>query len=185
MERGTGDRNMLDRFCTEFCRIVEKHCNYIIVSGFLAISSGRVRSTEDIDMIIPRLSKRDFGRLHDDLNKGGFICMQSGDASVIYEYLADKTNVRYTYMDKPVPEMELKFAKDALDDYQLSTRKKIALTGLDVYFSSIEMNIAFKEEYLKSDKDMEDARHLRLVFSDEINEEEIRRIKSMIRELRL
>jgi hypothetical protein len=111
--------------------------------------------------------------------------MQSGDASVIYEYLADKTNVRYTYMDKPVPEMELKFAKDALDDYQLSTRKKIALTGLDVYFSSIEMNIAFKEEYLKSDKDMEDARHLRLVFSDEINEEEIRRIKSMIRELRL
>jgi hypothetical protein len=51
MERGTGDRNMLDRFCTEFCRIVEKHCNYIIVSGFLAISSGRVRRISDDSMM--------------------------------------------------------------------------------------------------------------------------------------
>ena len=66
--------------------------------------------------------------------------------------------------------MEIKFAKDMLDNIQLQTKEKIPLTGLDVWFSSIAMNIAFKEEYLKSDKDMEDARHLRMVYSDKINE---------------
>jgi hypothetical protein len=185
MDRSVRDRNLLDTFCEEFCRVVEKHCKYIVVSGFVAISTGRTRGTEDIDMIIPKLSLMVFKSLHNDLSAAGFTCMQSAESAVIFEYLADKTNVRYTYKDKPVPEMELKFAKDELDDYQLSTRKKIPLTGLDVYFSSIEMNVAFKEEYLKSDKDMEDARHLRLIFGDEINEDEIRRIKAMIRRLRL
>ena len=52
MEREIRDRNILDTFCTEFCDIVEKHCKYIIVSGFVAIASGRTRGTEDIDMII-------------------------------------------------------------------------------------------------------------------------------------
>ncbi len=53
------------------------------------------------------------------------------------------------------------------------------------WFSSIAMNIAFKEEYLKSDKDMEDARHLRVVYSDKINEKEINEIKKLIKKIRL
>jgi hypothetical protein len=47
------------------------------------------------------------------------------------------------------------------------------------------MNIAFKEEYLKSDKDLEDARHLRIVYEEEIDENEIKKIKEKIRKLRL
>lgn len=46
------------------------------------------------------------------------------------------------------------------------------------------MNIAFKEEYLKSPKDLEDARHLRIVYDNLIDEEEINNIKKMIKELR-
>jgi hypothetical protein len=81
--------------------------------------------------------------------------------------------------------MEIKFAKDVLDDYQLKTRIKLELTGLDVWFSSINMNVAFKEYYLKSDKDIEDARHLRLVYPELINENEIKKIKKLIKEYRL
>ncbi len=186
MHRGTADRNILDEFCIAFCAIVEKHTPYIIVSGFVAISSGRARATEDIDMILPRMTEAQFVALHNDLKKQEFICMQGDDAVMLYrEYLRDSTSIRYTWKDQPIPEMDIKLAKDAVDDYQLQTRQKIHLTGLSVWFSSINMNIAFKEEYLKSDKDMEDAKHLRIVFADEVNEEEIKKIKQMIRRYRL
>jgi hypothetical protein len=81
--------------------------------------------------------------------------------------------------------MEVKFAKDEWDEFQIEHRKKIPLTGLDVWFSSVNMNIAFKEEYLKSQKDLEDAKHLRLVYKEKIDEEEITKIKEMIRRIKL
>ena len=81
--------------------------------------------------------------------------------------------------------MELKFAVDQLDEYQLKTKTKIPQTGLDLFFSSINMNIAFKEEYLKSQKDLEDAKHLRNVYSDSVDEEEIKKIKKKIKEIKL
>ena len=185
MERAIKDRNILDKFCIEFCSIVEKYARYIVVSGFLVIASGRTRGTEDIDMIIEKLPKEKFIKLHNDLIKHKFICIQSDEPEEIYEYLINKDSVRYTYRDKPLPEMELKFAKDELDNYQLNARIKISLTGLDIWFSSINMNIAFKEEYLKSEKDLEDAKHLRIVYEKDINEYEINNIKRLIRKLRL
>lgn len=185
MERSIKDKSILDQFCLAFCRIVEKYTHYIIVSGYLAIASGRVRGTEDIDMIIPRLAKNIFFDLHKELSKNNFVCIQSDDPEAIYEYLTENLSVRYTYRDTPIPEMEIKFAKDILDNYQLQTRMKLPLTGLDIWFSNVNVNIAFKEEYLKSDKDIEDARHLRLVYKNKINEDEISNIKRLIKQLRL
>ena len=177
-------KSILDKFCIDFCKIVEKHTNYIIVSGFVAISSGRARATEDIDMILPRIGLDKFEELHKDLAKK-FICIQSDDFKEIYnDYLKENLSVRYTHKNKSLPEMKIKLAKDELDDYQLSTKTKVKLTGLGVWFSTIEMNIAFKEEYLKSPKDLEDARHLRIVYSEDINENEINKIKKMIKKLR-
>ena len=111
--RGTGERNILDEFCVGFCKVAERHAPYIVVSGFVAISSGRARATEDIDMIIRRLALPAFTALHDDLKKEGFVCMQSDDANEVFSYLDAGDSVRYTLEDKPLPEMELKFAKDA------------------------------------------------------------------------
>ncbi len=176
-------KNILDKFCIDFCKVVEKHCKYIIVSGFVAISSGRIRGTEDIDMIIEKLGLEKFKQLHKDLIKNNFVCMQSDSVEEIYDYLKDNLSVRYTYKNKPLPEMEVKFAKDYLDEYQLKNRVKLKITNLDVWFSSIEMNIAFKEELLKSPKDMEDAKHLRRMFT--VNEKEIDNIKQLIKKLRL
>ncbi|MBI2582137.1 hypothetical protein HYV87_03365 [Candidatus Woesearchaeota archaeon] len=185
MERQVKDRNILDRFCEEFCAIVEKHCKYIVVSGFLAIASGRTRGTEDIDMIIERLDFDRFKLLFQDLIKKGFVCMQSSSAEEVYDYLKDNTSVRFTWKDKELPEMEVKFAKDVLDEYQLKNRVKLELTGLDVWFSNVNINIAFKEELLKSPKDLEDARHLRIVYAEQVNEEEIQSIKLLIKRFRL
>jgi len=185
MERGVGDRNILDEFAEEFCRIVERHIKYIVVSGFVAISHGRRRSTEDIDMIIEKVSKEKFTKLHNELIKAGFECLQSTKIDDIYEYLENKDSIRYVRKGTFLPpEMEIKFTKDEIDELQLRTRKKLSFTGLNIWFSSIEMNVAFKEEYLKSDKDLEDAKHLRIVYRDNINNEEIEKIKVMIKRLR-
>jgi hypothetical protein len=183
--REISDKSVLDRFAIDFAGIVEKHCKYIIVSGFVAISSGRTRGTEDIDMIIPKLKADEFLRLHKNLLKGGFVCLQSDDEKVIYSYLSDLTSVRYSRKDSPLPEMELKFAKDPLDDYQLGTRTKLKLTGLNLWFSNVNVNIAFKEKLLKSPKDLEDSRHLRIVYSELIDEKEIKKVEDMIERYRL
>lgn len=186
MDRETGDRNILDKFAEDFCRVVDKYAKYIVVSGFVAIAHGRSRGTVDIDMIIERISLDKFKKMHENLVREGFECLQSSIIEDIYDYLINGDSVRYIRQGEYLPpEMDMKFAKDELDLLQLANRKKFPFTGLGIWFSDIETNIAFKEELLKSDKDMEDSRHLRIIYMDEINEEYIKEIKKMIKRLRL
>ncbi len=187
MERKIDDRTILDKFVEEFCSIVEKHVKYIICSGFVAIAHGRTRGTEDIDMIIEKLTEERFIKLHKDLEDAGFECIQSDDPSKIFkDYLSYGTSVRYVWKSEGhfPPEMEIKFAKDVLDEEQIAHRTKFPLTGLDIYFSSIEGNIAFKEELLTAEKDIEDAKHLRIIYSEDISEDKINLIKDKIRRFR-
>lgn len=178
--------NKLVDLCLRFCRIIDKYTKYIVASGFFAIVSGRSRATEDIDIIIEQINLEQFLEMHNDLVKNQFSCLQSDNSSEIYgSYLKAFLPVRYMHSNKIIPNIELKFTKDELDSYQISTRKKIAFTELDVYFSSIEANIAFKEELLKSPKDLGDARFLRVVYQKELNEREIENLKKMIRQYRL
>jgi len=180
MEREIKDVLILKKFCTDFCSVVDRYAGYIVVSGFVVIASGRARGTVDIDMIIERISKEKFVQMHNDLIAHGFVCMQSDDTERLYnDYLSQNSALRYTFDDLPLPEMEMKFAKDELDTFQLVHRQKIPLTGIDVWFSSIEMNIAFKEEYLKSEKDIEDATYLRKIYP--VNERVVAEYKKMIK----
>jgi len=185
MDRRIADRNILDVFCEEFCAIIDRYCKYIVVSGFVAIASGRTRGTEDIDIIIEKVDIGTFRDLFQELHKKGFECMQSDKAEEAYDYLKDNTSIRFTKPNQPLPEMEVKFAKDVLDQYQLEQRVKLEITGLKVWFSDINSNIAFKEELLKSPKDMEDAHHLRVVYQELIDEGKIKVIKDLIRRYRL
>lgn len=185
MEREISDRNILDKFCEDFCAIVEKHCKYIVVSGFQAIASGRTRGTEDIDLIMEKIDERRWKDLFQDLGKNNFVCMQTSSAAEAYEYLRDNTSIRFTRHGALLPEMEVKFAKDLLDNLQIKSRVKLPLTGLNVWFGEVNINIAFKEELLKSTKDLEDARHLRIVYEELINEEEIKNFKTLIKKYRL
>ena len=180
------DCNYLANFCQNFCKILERYTSYVVVSGFFVISSGRSRGTEDIDIIIEPIEIDIYLKLHEELKKNQFQCLQSSDPIDIYnKYLKEKIPVRFIQNDNLIPNIELKFAKDELDEYQLKTRKIIDLTEINVFFSSIEANIAFKEELLKTPKDLDDARHLRIVYSGEINEQEIEKLKKMIKKYRL
>ena len=173
--------NILSRFTTDFCSIVEKHCPYVVVSGFLAISSGRSRGTEDIDIILPKLTLQQFESLHKDL-LDKFSLFHLSDISVkeIYSYLLD-ANLRYVYKGQMIPNMEVKFAKNKIDEDNLINRKKIPLTGIDIFFAPIECAIAYKE-YLGSEKDMEDARHLQKVYEEELDNTELERYRKLIKD---
>jgi hypothetical protein len=69
---------------------------YMIVAGFLAIATGRTRGTEDIDMVIGRMAKPAFVKIHDDLVNHGFVCMQSDFPETIYEDYLTKNRVYVT-----------------------------------------------------------------------------------------
>ena len=183
-QRAIGDRTILDDFVESFCKVIDKYIKYMICSGFVAISHGRTRGTEDIDMIIEKIPKSKFIEMHKALIKNNFVCIQSDNPEEIYdEYLKNGDSVRYVWNEEgyPPPEMEVKFPKDELDEEQLEKRTKLPLTKLNVYFNPIEYNIAFKEEWLRSDKDIEDAKHLRIVCKEFINETEINKIKEKIK----
>ena len=187
-KRQIDNKTILDKFAEKFCSIVNKHAKYIICSGFVAIAHGRARGTEDIDMIMEKIPLEKFVELHKDLVKEGFVCMQSDSPQTIYDsYLKGGESVRYVEDNKGLfpPEMEVKLTKDHLDEQQLNERIKMPLTGLNVYFSPVEWNIAFKEELLKSDKDIEDAKHLRIIYSSEIDKQKIDEIKKQIRKIKL
>jgi len=186
-DRQVADKSILNSFVKDFILVLDKQkIRYILVSGFVAISHGRSRGTEDIDLIIEKISEKRFDELNSALIKAGFECLQGKNALNLFnDYLTDNSSIRYVREGAFVPEMELKFAKDPLDENQLKNRVKLPLTGLPFWFSSIETNIAFKEELLKSEKDMEDARHLRLIYSEKLDENEINKLKRLIRTHRL
>ena len=187
MVRAISDKNLLNKFVSDFLKIVDKNkIRYAIVSGFVVISHGRARGTEDIDIIIEKISLESFNKFHQDLIASGFECLQGQSPEMLFnDYLGEFISIRYVIKGDFVPEMELKMSKDALDEKQLMERTKLSLTRLPFYFSTIETNIAFKEELLKSEKDIEDARHLRIIYSKELNEPKIDEIKALIRKFRL
>jgi hypothetical protein len=175
------DRNILDKFVIDFTKVLEKYSKYAIVSGFLAISNGRVRGTEDIDLIVEEMSKDTFEKFFKDIYKHKFVCIQGDDSKLIWDlYLKSKDTIRFVRKGTEMPDMEFKFPKSEADRVALIKRKKLPLTGLPVYFGSVESTIAFKEHLLKSPKDLDDSKHLRLIYSKEINEKEIARINKLI-----
>ena len=50
----------LDLFVKDFLSILKKYSDYLIVSGFVSISTGRTRGTEDVDILFPIIQKEKF-----------------------------------------------------------------------------------------------------------------------------
>ncbi len=63
-DRSVSDKTILEHFTEDFCRILERHCKYIIVSGFVAIAHGRSRGTEDIGVIVESITQKEFTTAH-------------------------------------------------------------------------------------------------------------------------
>ncbi len=173
--------NELDKFVLKFVKILEKYTKYVIVSGYVAILFGRARSTEDIDIIALPLSEEKFYEFWNELEKQGFWCLNATSAEEAFSLLKEGIAIRVAERGQIIPNIELKFSKNSVDETTISERIKVVLSkSEEVYVSPIEMQIAYKELILASEKDLEDALHLREVFRDTVSEEEIERWKRVL-----
>lgn len=163
------EENGLDRFVLDYVCVLDKEeVKYVIVSGYVAILFGRSRSSEDVDMLMEKISKGKFLRLWVALSDK-FECLNTGDAAEAYDdYLLCETALRFCYPGKFIPNMEVKFPKKPLDAWTLENRKTVLLNKKPLHISPIEVQIPFKL-FLGSEKDIEDAGHLYELFKQRLD----------------
>ena len=154
----------LDKLVIKFVKTMG-NVDYAIVSGYIAIFFGRIRGTEDIDILLNRLNAKQVEELHERLLKGNFYPVNNiEDAKDAYELLSDGSSLRYAEKGTWAPNFELKFVKKPLDRMTMENKIKIRFdTKYSMYISPIELQIAFKL-WLGSDKDYEDARYIYNIF---------------------
>ena len=177
------DLTELDIFVKEFLDIIKKYSDYLVVSGFVSISTGRTRGTEDVDIIFPVIEKYKFKEFFDDLIKNGFWCYQSDDSENAYSYIKNLTSIRFAKLDKMFPNIELvpfnETKKAKLFEY--SHPQKIKISDFEFKIPPIEFEILYKEIVLAGKKDKEDAKHLSVFFKDIIKNERFNEYEPVIR----
>lgn len=164
--------NELDKLVIDFVRILDRNkIKYALVSGYVSILFGRSRSSEDIDIIVKRITKRKFSALWEDLLKKNFECLVPDDFEGAYDkYLMNQTSIRFSRKDQPIPNIEFMFPKaQDLDNWVLKNGKEVRLNRYALKISPIELQIAYKL-FLGSSKDIEDARHLYQLFKENLNQ---------------
>ncbi len=164
----TIDKNIteLDKFTLELIEIIESYTDYVIIGGYISIFFGRSRSTEDIDAFIREIPYEDFRRLYDELTRKGYELTISNPKSLYEDYLKEKLSIRIWKKDFPLLNLEIKFAITPMQKLALTQRMAVNFKGKKLYFGQIESQIAYKRYILKSNKDLEDARHLEVVFKN-------------------
>jgi len=172
----------LDRFALSFITILKKHTPYVIVSGYVSILLGRARASEDVDIIIPKIEFSNFKSFYYNLKEKGFYCLNAEKDTDIYSNLQEGIPIRFAKKDKIIPNIELKLAKNKFDDLALEKTISVKLSAGELITSRLELQIAFKEAVLKSPKDKEDARHLRMVAEEYIDDKLIQHYKEQLNE---
>lgn len=175
--------NDLDHFVKDFLAVLKKETKYLIVSGYISISTGRVRGTEDVDVLIPKPSLEEFKELFKKLNDAGFWCYQTDNLEDAYEYIKDLSSIRFARKNEMYPNMEVipVTPKKTAQWYELNNPQKYKIKSLEFNGSPVEFEIAYKEERLGSQKDLEDAKHLRTMFKKILKEETIKHYKGMMK----
>ena len=174
--------NELDKFVLRFVRLLEKHTDYVIVSGYISILLGRTRATEDIDIFVEELNQGKFIELYNNLKKNGYWCLNGENADEIYSYLKDGFAVRFALKNQTIPNFEVKFAKDISKKSALKDTIAVKTKLGNLRISSLERQIAYKKYYLKSDKDLEDAAYIEKFFKENIDFDKIEQYKRHIKD---
>lgn len=159
----------LDGFVKEFLSILEKSgIGYVLVSGYVAILFGRSRNSEDVDILVERVGFERFERFWKRAC-GSMECINAENPKRGFEdYLSGGLALRFSRKAKPIPNMEIKFAKTELDEWTLSNAANASLNGYGLRISPLELQIPYKL-YLGSFKDIEDAKYLWLVTKNHLD----------------
>lgn len=163
----------LDEIVLEFTEILdEEHIEYAIVSGYVAILTGRSRATEDIDIVTERLSEERTTALADRLQEAGY-WGATMPLEELFDTLDDNLRQRIAEEGTMIPNVELWFAKNDFERTVLEDPLVARIGGREILISPIELQIAYKL-FLTAEKDFEDALHLYQVFEEQLDDDRLR-----------
>ncbi len=170
----------LDKLVIKFIEVMG-NVDYVIVSGYIAIFFGRIRGTEDIDILLNKMDIKRVEELHVRLLKSGFEPVNNVEnAKDAYDLLSEGSSLRYSEKGTWAPNFELKFVKKPLDRHTMDNKIKVTFNDkYSMYISPIELQVAFKL-WLGSDKDYEDARYIYNIFKAYID---VKKLNGSISEL--
>lgn len=162
--------NELDHLVIDFTKILSANkTDYVLVSGYISILFGRSRSSEDIDLVVKKISRKQFSILWQALSEKGFECITTDNPKNAYDrYLMKRSAIRFAKEGTFIPNMEFKFPKTALDRWVVRHAKKAVLNGNAIKISPIELQVSFKL-FLGSEKDIEDAKYLYKLFKETLD----------------
>lgn len=165
--------SVVDRFTIGFVKLLEKAgINYVIVSGYAALLFGRERITEDIDVIFKRRDMGKIKKLYGAASKEYWLLNARTLASAL-ALLKENSAIRIAKKDSISPNIELKPAKNELDEYSLSNATVVEINRRHrIRISPLELQIPYKL-YLGSKKDIEDARFLYDLFGEKIDKNKL------------
>ena len=161
----------VDKFVLDFVDILKNHFRYVIVSGYVAILFGRSRGTEDIDILIEKITKSEFFNFVSEIEEK-YDFLNPEDREGLYEMLSENLGIRISKKNEIIPNIEFKIIKNEVEKYVLDNRLKVELDDNLLYISPIEIQLAYKL-YLGSEKDIMDAVYLYELFENNIQRDEI------------
>mgnify|MGYP006289251943 FL=1 len=168
----------LDKDVLEFTQILDAcEVDYVIVSGYVAILTGRSRSTEDIDVILESLSETETEQLVTELKNQGYWGMAM-PLNEMYSMLSEGSRIRIAEDGEMYPNFETWFVSNDVEREALSNPLTVAFDKGQIEISPLELQIAYKLRLAQaadslSGKDFEDALHLYLTFEERFNTEQL------------
>ncbi len=162
----------LDRIVLDFTRRLEEwDIDYVIVSGYVAVLTGRSRSTEDIDVIVEEMSREEVGEFAKNLSGAGYWCVNA-ESTEVYDMLSEGLAPRFAEEDKVIPNFEVSFPTHELERTALDESLKVKIDSKEINISPLELQIAYKL-YLETERDWEDALHLYRLFEEDLDEKKL------------
>lgn len=170
----------LDEDVVAFTAVLDDHdVEYVVVSGYVAILTGRARSTEDVDVVLEPLDEQAVEALADGLRDAGYwgMAMPLDDMAAT---LAAGDRFRVAERDELFPNFECWFASNPAEREALASAITAELGDHAVRISPIELQIAYKLRLAQGvgttrGKDFEDALHLYLTFDGQLKGDALER----------
>jgi hypothetical protein len=161
--------NALDELAIEFSDLLsDMAIEHVFVAGYVAILTGRARSTEDIDVLLEPLPESEVDALFTELRDAGY-WGPAMPLEATYENLSEGANIWIAPEDQVTPHLEVKFTRDEFDRASLGNAIDAHVGGSTVPIGSLELQIAYKL-YLGGEKDLEDAAHLYVLFGETLRQ---------------
>lgn len=164
--------NELDELAIAFSNILDDlDIQHVFVAGYLAILTGRSRSTEDIDVLLERIDRGTSEKLVDRLDDTGMWgpAMPLDD---LHMMLSEGDNIWVAPDEQVIPHIEAKFVRDEPDRASLQNSITAHIGGDELPVGPLELQIPYKL-YLGAQKDIEDAAHLYALFGETLRTPEV------------